>query len=122
MNIIDTHCHLHDPEFFTTEAAEVALKRAVKSGVTKLILVSTSLEDSKRAIAFAHKYPENCFASIGIHPHEAVNMNQKEIVRHIAELAELAADPKVVAVGECGFDFYYNDKNQALALQEQLLR
>lgn len=122
MQFIDTHCHLHDPEFFTPEAAEAALKSSIAAGVTKVIAIATSLEDSKRAIAFAHANSKNCFASIGIHPHEAAKFSTAEIDRQIRELAELATDKKVVAVGECGFDFYYNNRKGALVLQEQLLR
>lgn len=122
MNLIDTHCHLHDPEFFTAEAAENALQASLLAGVSKIILIATSLEDSKRAIAFAHAHPENCYASIGIHPHEASKLNKQEITKQVKELETLAADTKVVAVGECGFDFYYNERKSALGLQEQLLR
>lgn len=122
MILIDTHCHIHDSEFFTTEAAELALAGAVQAGVGQLICVATSLEDSKAAIAFAHAHPENCWASVGIHPHEAVKFTEAEIADQIAELTKLAEDQKVVAIGETGFDFYYNDKHEVLVKQEQLLR
>lgn len=122
MQFIDTHCHIHDPEFFTPEAAESALLKAISSGVTRVILVATSLEDSRRAIEFAHKHPEHCLATIGIHPHEALKYTEKQIDEQLEALSKLAGDSKVVAVGECGFDFYYNDKSLALKGQEQLLR
>lgn len=118
---VDTHCHIHDPEFFAAEQAEEALKKAVAAGVNRLVCVGTSLEDSKRAIAFAHKHPEHCFASIGIHPHEAAKMNEDSAAKQLEQLELLAADDKVVAVGECGFDFYYNDKTQSFERQKQLL-
>ncbi len=122
MQFIDTHCHLHDPAFFKPEDAEIALKDSAKAGVTKLLLVATSLEDSKRAVAFANAHPEHCFASIGIHPHEAAKMTEPEITQALAELAALVKEPKVVAVGECGFDFFYNNKTECLAKQTQLLK
>src|SRR5690606_38083648 len=109
MNLVDTHCHIHSPEFFTEAEAEVALRNAVEAGVTGLLCVATSLEDSKAAIAFANKHPENCWATIGIHPHEAKSFSEEQIDAQLNELADLAKDPKVVGVGECGFDFYYND-------------
>lgn len=112
---------MHDPEFFSEEAAEAALKCAVRAGVTKIVCIATSLADSKRAIAFAHRYPQYCWASIGIHPHEAAQLSAAEIERQVQELADLAQDKKVVAVGECGLDFYYNEKAQYLTLQERLL-
>lgn len=122
MQLIDTHCHLHSPEFFSAEAAAEALKQAVAQGVDKLVCVATSLEDSKQAIAFARAHPENCVATVGIHPHEAGKLSKDDITRQLEELAVLAADPTVVAVGECGFDFYYNDRKTSLHPQEQLLR
>jgi TatD DNase family protein len=121
MKLVDTHCHIHSPEFFDSQAAEAALKDSVKAGVTKLLLVGTGLEDSKRAIAFANSHPEYCFASIGIHPHEAAKMTESEISQALTELALLVVEPKVVAVGECGFDFFYNSKTDCLAKQTQLL-
>lgn len=122
MQLIDTHCHIHDPEFFTAEAAEEVLKQAVKNGVTKLLCVGTTLEDSKNAVAFAHAHPKQCWASVGIHPHEASKLTSEQIAQHLEELSWLAQDEKVVAVGECGLDFYYNDKNKFLVAQEALLR
>ncbi len=122
MQFVDTHCHIHDPEFFTAEQAEEALEQAVKAGVTRMICVGTSLEDSRRAVAFADAHPENCWASIGIHPHEGSKLTPNEITRHLEELSILAEHPSVIAVGECGLDFYYNDKNDYLTAQEALLR
>ena len=121
MILIDTHCHMHDPEFFKPDEAEEALKSSVKAGVTKMIGIGTSLEDSKKAITFAHKYPENYWVSVGIHPHEASKLSEKEIDEHLKELEKLAFDSKVVAVGECGFDFYYHDRASELKKQTQLL-
>jgi TatD DNase family protein len=122
MQYIDTHCHIHDTKFFNALEAEQALDQAIMAGVSKVILVGTSLEDSKRAVAFADRYPKHCFASIGIHPHEAAKMSEPEIDKALIELAQLAFEPKVVAIGECGFDFYYNKKSEHLAGQDQLLR
>ncbi len=122
MQLIDTHCHIHDTMLFSEEQAQQALRNAVQAGVTRLVCVGTSLEDSKRAVAFAVAHPEHCWASIGIHPHEATTLTSDEITRELEALAQLAESPKVVAIGECGLDFYYNDKNASLTSQEVLLR
>lgn len=122
MNLIDTHCHIHSLEFFSEAEAEAVLTSAVEAGVTQLICVATSLEDSKAAIAFSRKYPGTCWATIGIHPHEAKNLSEQQIEAQLTELAELAEDSKVVGVGECGYDFYYNDKEANVVKQTQLLR
>lgn len=122
MRFIDTHCHIHSPEFFSAHEAEAALEAAVTGGVEKILLIATSLEDSRAAIAFARQHPQHCRASIGIHPHEATKYTAAEIEDMLSELKLLATEPEVAAVGECGFDFYYNDKQEALERQEQLLR
>lgn len=122
MYLIDTHAHLHDPEFFSDGEAEEALKSSVEAGVTKIVCIGTSLEDSKRAVEFANKHPKHCWASVGIHPHEATKLSDSQMDEHLKKLGELTKDSKVVAIGECGLDFYYNDKNQYLNAQEKLLR
>lgn len=121
MQLIDTHAHLHDPEFFKLAEAEKVLKLSVKAGVDQIIGIGTSLEDSKNAIKFAHAYPENYAASVGIHPHMAAKLSEKEIDKQLVQLDALASDAKVVAVGECGFDFYYNDRKTDLKKQTRLL-
>lgn len=121
MRFFDTHCHIHDPHFFDADAAETAYAAAVAAGVEWMICIATSLEDSRRAIAFAKAHPQHCRASIGIHPHEAATLTEKQIQQQLIELEMLASAPEVVAVGECGFDFYYNDKTECLSRQRALL-
>ncbi len=87
-----------------------------------MICVGTSLEDSQRAVAFAKQNPQNCWAIVGIHPHEAMKLTDNQLSRQLKQLADLATDPKVVGIGECGLDFYYNDKKESLSAQEALLR
>lgn len=122
MFLVDTHCHIHDPEFFSTEAAELALSNALKNGVKKVLCIATSLEDSKKAISFAKKHSNHCRASVGIHPHEGSNLTVKQVEDQLAELSDLAADPMVVAVGECGYDFFYNKREDCLKIQTKLLK
>jgi TatD DNase family protein len=120
--LIDSHCHIHEREFFTPEAAEAALEGAVAAGVSHIVCVGTSLKGSQEAIDFSKKHPENCKASVGIHPHEAMKSGEKNILSQLEVLKKLADTPEVVAVGECGLDFYYNDRKQSLSKQRQLLR
>lgn len=121
MEYIDTHCHLHDPEFFSAKEATSVIASSVQSGVAKMIGIGTSLEDSKNAIAYARNHPESYWASVGIHPHESSKLSSVQIDKHLKELDQLASDTKVVAIGECGFDFYYNDREKMLEKQTQLL-
>ena len=117
--MIDTHCHIHDPEFFDNAQAESALHEA--TDLEALLLVGTSLNDSRRAIEFAHVHPEKCWAAVGIHPHEAASLSSEQIDSDCQQLAVLAKDKKVRAIGECGFDFYYNDRSEVGEVQSQLL-
>ena len=117
MELVDTHCHIQSAglgkgERVTRELwaksdmnGEAMVKAAVEAGVTKLLCVGCDLEDSKLAIDFARQH-EQCRASIGIHPHEAQHYADQQ--DKLDAFAALVKNPEVVAVGECGFDFYYN--------------
>ncbi len=121
MNYIDTHCHIHDSEFFDPKSASKALKESVRAGVMQMIGIGTSLEDSKQAVNFANSNPDNYWVAVGIHPHEAGKLSVEDIEKQLTELDDLATEEKVVAIGECGFDFYYNDRSEALHKQTILL-
>lgn len=121
MRLIDTHSHIHDKEFFSSNEAEKVILNSTQSGVDKIICIGTTLEDSRAAIEFASKHPDHVRASVGIHPHEAAKLSSDEIKIHLQELGELAGHEMVVAVGECGFDFFYNNKKDSQERQSQLL-
>lgn len=110
--LIDTHAHPH-MEGYQLEPGEFFAK-AQEAGVEQLICVGTSAEDSRRAIAFAAGH-EGCHASVGLHPHDA-----KTGTTELDELVALVDQDVVVAVGECGLDYYYN--HSPAADQEQALR
>jgi TatD DNase family protein len=133
MKLIDTHCHIQsvglDRGEVTTRSlwakdpeldASMVVDGALRSGVYQMICVGCDLDDSILAINFAKGYP-SCFASIGLHPHEA-----DHYVNQLAKLdgfTKLATSPKVVAVGECGLDYFYNHstkENQITILRFQL--
>ena len=69
MHLVDSHCHLHDREFFTAEQAEAMLKRADYQNVKQIITIGTDPKDSLVARDFAKAHP-NVFWSYGIHPSE----------------------------------------------------
>ena len=99
MQLIDSHCHLNLSDFNDDVGAVV--QRAQAAGVEKMIVVGINMADSIKAIELAHQYP--ClYATIGIHPHDSKNADDAGYERFKA----LAADPKVVAYGEIGLDFY----------------
>lgn len=90
---IDAHCHLAP----ATAAAQLVAARA--AGVVGCVTVGTSLARSQEAIRVAAAHP-NVWATAGVHPHDAVD--------GLEGIAELLADPHVVAVGEAGLDYHYD--------------
>ena len=114
MQLIDTHCHIHEMVQRTTPVhdkwhekgivdPDEVITTATQEGVTKLVCVGTTLADSELAVEFV-KHRENCWASIGIHPHEA---NHHLDPQTTEAFATLATKEKVVGVGECGLDYFY---------------
>lgn len=132
MELVDTHCHIQSAGLETGErqtrelwkkgahAPDEMIAAAAAHGVTRLVCVGCDLEDSELAVSFVQSR-ENCWASIGIHPHEAQHYTADPT--KLKTFAALAVQPKVVAVGECGFDFYYNHSpkaDQATVLRFQI--
>ena len=97
--LIDTHAHL-DYEDFAADFNSV-LERARAAGVERIVTIGTSVESSRRAVALATRHPM-VYAVVGIHPttvHEAAADDH-------ATLREIAAAPKVAAIGETGLDYH----------------
>ncbi len=86
---------------FDRDRAEV-LVRAAAAGVTTLIVTGADLPGSRAAAGLATDGPVLCRATAGIHPHHALSCDAAAL----ADLESLARDPAVVAVGECGLDYY----------------
>jgi TatD DNase family protein len=96
MTLIDSHCHLE-----MLDDADAAVLLAREAGVERVVSVGIDLASSRQAVAFARRLP-GVYATVGLHPHEAHTLDDEML----GELERLAADPRVVAVGECGLDFY----------------
>jgi TatD DNase family protein len=103
MEFVDTHCHIQFPDY-SLDPAQVIID-AQKAGVTRLLCVGCTLDDSRRAIDYAKRY-DNIWATIGLHPHEAKEYVGKP--EQLKAFSDLASQPKVVAIGECGLDYFYN--------------
>lgn len=123
MQLTDTHCHIQsaglaEGERVTRElwaklsnaTGDELVERAKTGSVTRLLCVGCDLEDSRLAVDFAQSR-QWCWATIGIHPHEAQHFAGQN--DRLQEFAALVRQPKVVAIGECGFDFYYNHSPKA---------
>lgn len=115
MEFIDTHCHLHFDNYDSDR--DGVMQASANAGIKRLICVGCSLTDSQRAIDFAGEH-ENIWATAGAHPHGGAdyltNPNSK------AKLQELLRQPKVVAVGEIGLDYFH--ENTPKADQQTTLR
>lgn len=109
--LIDTHCHLHDREFFTSEQAEEMLKRAREKNVKKIICIGTNPEDSMAACDFASTH-DDVYWTYGTHPSEVNDKNLFKI------------DNELVAIGEVGLDYHYEryDREKQIELFEQMLQ
>jgi TatD DNase family protein len=98
--LIDTHAHLDFPDF--ADDLDAILDRATQAGVTRIITIGTGLESSRRALALAEKYPQ-VYAVVGVHPGNV----EEETADFLPALRELAAHPKVAAIGETGLDYHH---------------
>ncbi|HSW81564.1 MAG TPA: TatD family hydrolase [Candidatus Saccharimonas sp.] len=125
MQLTDTHCHIQDvsePMWASAgePSAEAMITRAATAGVTRLICVGTTVSDSAKATEFVQDR-EHCWASIGLHPHDA-----KGGATALDALAALVTNPleqKIVAIGECGLDYHYSlstKTDQIVALRSQI--
>lgn len=99
--LVDTHCHLNHDQFHGD--SESAVLRAQEAGVSRLVVVGYDLDSSEIAVSLATEIP-SVFAVVGIHPHDARNYGPNAEIR----VRELAAAPRVVAIGEIGLDFHYD--------------
>lgn len=112
----DIHTHLYW-ESFDTDREEV-LVRAKAAGITEMLVVGTTSEESKKAIELAAQHP-NLFATVGIHPNEARGAHkEQEISKWIEEGQRLLNENNtVVAIGECGLD--YSESHGAITEEEK---
>lgn len=103
MNFLyDTHAHLDD-RMFDDDRDEV-IKKINNSGVGLLNNIAADIESSRNAIALAEKY-DFIYATVGVHPSDVLSMTEHDI----EVLRELSKHPKVVAIGEIGLDYHYDD-------------
>ncbi|HKJ93715.1 MAG TPA: TatD family hydrolase [Longimicrobiales bacterium] len=102
MTLFDSHCHLTDERF--AGDVEATLERARAAGVTRLVTVASDVEDAEAALALARR-SGGVWATAGVHPHVAGSAGDAALAR----VRELAAEAEVVALGETGLDYYYDN-------------
>lgn len=112
---IDVHCHLDRLE----GGPEAALAEARAAGVSRLITIGTEPADLPLVMALAEKHAPHVFCTLGVHPHDGVKYTDG-----VGQfLRQNAAHPRVVAIGEIGLDYHYNQspkQEQLQAFREQL--
>jgi TatD DNase family protein len=99
--LVDSHAHLQWASFDNDR--EDVIKRAREAGVEQIVNIGFDIWGSRRAVELAEKH-EGLYATVGIHPHNASQLNQEVL----NELRKLSRRRKVVAIGEIGLDYYRN--------------
>jgi len=98
---VDTHAHLQWASF--DDDRKNVLERAKEKRVTRIVNIGFDIDGSLKGVELADSHKE-LYATVGIHPHNANALDKKTVDK----LRELAANPKVVAIGEIGLDYYRN--------------
>ncbi len=117
MHLIDIGANLTHDSFAGDRAAVIA--RAAQAHVVQMIVTGASGASTREALDLARSHPGQLFATAGVHPHHATELDQALA----AELERAAAHPEVVAIGECGLDYYrdYSPREiQRRAFERQL--
>lgn len=115
---IDSHCHLQ-----YLEQWESKLQLGIDAGIEKVICIATDFDSSIEVIRIAETVPDRIWASAGLHPHHA-NLGTENI-HSLVEEESRKENSKVIAIGECGLDYFYNyssipDQKTSFSSQIQL--
>mgnify|MGYP002595158352 FL=1 len=98
----DTHCHLNSEQLY--EKKDEFIKHALDNQVEMMVVVGYDLESSKKAVEIAKEYPF-IYAAVGIGPNDCLNTTTQDL----QIIDEYLNEPKVVALGEIGLDYYWDD-------------
>jgi len=99
--MIDVHCHLNFHAF--EKDVDKVIESAFDAGVTKIINVGTKLDSSQKAVELAKSH-KNLYAIVGVHPHHADKILKNNWIEQLEKIAK--SSKKIVAIGECGLDYY----------------
>ncbi len=105
--IYETHTHFDDKAFDADR--DEAIKLAIKAGVSRFVNIGASMESSRTSVELAKRYPE-FYAAVGVHPEDTAGLTEEDM----KVLEEYAKDEDVVAIGEIGLDYYWNEPEQAI--------
>jgi TatD DNase family protein len=100
--LVDSHCHLDFPDF--ADELDAVVLRARVAGIGRIVTISTRIKKHAQVLAITEKYPD-VFCSVGTHPHNAAEEPDVDA----KTLVGLARHPKIVAIGEAGLDYHYDN-------------
>ena len=117
--LVDTHSHIDMPDF---DNLDLIIANAKNAGVKKIILPSVDVNSFEKVLEISEKYNE-VYAALGIHPTEAQNAKDEDFEK----ISELSSNTKVVAIGECGLDYYWdktfiNEQKSAFSKQIEIAK
>ena len=107
MKLFDTHAHLDDERF--DEDREVLIEKLKEENVSLVVNPGADMKTSRAAIKLAEKF-DFIYAAVGIHPHDVKDIKEEDLI----ELEQMAKHEKVVAIGEIGLDYYYDNSPREL--------
>lgn len=108
--LVDTHTHIDMEKDFPD--TEEVIKRAQASGVNEIIIPACTSEGFRRILDIAHSHP-NVYCALGIHPTEFKTTKDEDFDK----ITEYSSDEKVVGIGECGLDYYWDKSKERIKLQ-----
>jgi TatD DNase family protein len=108
--IFDTHAHYDDEQF--DEDREELLSGMQEAGIGTIVNVGSSIQSSETTLELAHRYPF-IYGAVGVHPDEVGALTEEDI----AWLKSVSVDPKIVAIGEIGLDYYWNESEPEIQKQ-----
>ena len=103
MKLVDTHTHLYLKQF--SDDIDLVIEESVKLGVDKLLLPNISSETTYDMLKLCEKYPENCFAMMGLHPCDVKSDTREKELLHVEVMLQ---KEQFIAVGEIGLDLYWD--------------
>lgn len=106
MEFFDSHAHYTDEVY--DEDRDDLIKRMYKNDITKIIVVGSNLETSRKAVELANKY-DYIYATCGIHPSDIKGINLND---ELQEIKQLSKNKKVIAIGEIGLDYHWDKDNK----------
>ncbi|NOQ51797.1 MAG: YchF/TatD family DNA exonuclease [Desulfuromonadaceae bacterium] len=97
--LVDSHAHLDSGQY--DKDRQATIQRAIDNGISHILTIGCDLNSSQASVTLAHEY-DNIYAAVGVHPHDATEISATTL----NQLRKLLNQPKVVALGEIGLDFF----------------